>query len=290
LNFFAALLSVAIASICLVRATATAQTNIAPDAAPTAGKPSPSAPPLAFDVVSIRPGKPGSTTWMIGSVDDEFRAIGLPLGITILRAYLPMIAHRDQLSGAPSWVWNDTYDFVAKVSAADLPEWQNLRKHGSPLVSNKMLQTMLQAALEERCKLVVHRIPGEVSGYALVIGKHGPNWKKLKEANPDETIPPDAQKIALEGRMVPIMPGAEPALTYYMTSMASLAADLTTLQGIPVEDRTGVPGKYDFSLTRWKSDDGSYSWDLEALGLKLQPINVPTDTLVIDHIERPSPN
>jgi uncharacterized protein (TIGR03435 family) len=86
------------------------------------------------------------------------------------------------------------------------------------------------------------------------------------------------------------MPGAEPALTYYKTSMASLAANLSMLQGIQVEDRTGIAGKYDFSLMRWQSDDGSYSWDFEALGLKLQPIKVPSDTLVIDHIERPSPN
>jgi uncharacterized protein (TIGR03435 family) len=280
----------AIASICLFDTTAIAQANIAPDAAPTAKNDSPSAHALAFDVVSIRPGKPGSTSSMMGIAGDEFRAIGLPLGATILTAYLPSVASRDQLSGAPSWVWNDTYDFAGKVAPADLPEWQNLREYWNFRVPTRMLQTMLQAALEERCKLVVHRIPGETPGFALVVGKHGLNWKKLKEAKPDETIPPDAQKIALEGRMVPIMPGAEPALTYYKTSMASLAANLSMLQGIQVEDRTGIAGKYDFSLMRWQSDDGSYSWDFEALGLKLQPIKVPSDTLVIDHIERPSPN
>jgi uncharacterized protein (TIGR03435 family) len=31
-------------------------------------------------------------------------------------------------------------------------------------------------------------------------------------------------------------------------------------------------------------------WDIDALGLRLMPIKVPADTLVIDHIERPSEN
>jgi uncharacterized protein (TIGR03435 family) len=31
-------------------------------------------------------------------------------------------------------------------------------------------------------------------------------------------------------------------------------------------------------------------WDLAALGLKVMPIKIPAETIVIDHIEKPSQN
>ena len=31
-------------------------------------------------------------------------------------------------------------------------------------------------------------------------------------------------------------------------------------------------------------------WDLAALGLKVVPIRIPTDAIVIDHVEKPSEN
>jgi len=32
------------------------------------------------------------------------------------------------------------------------------------------------------------------------------------------------------------------------------------------------------------------NWNVQALGLKLQLIKIPTETIVIDHIEKPSKN
>jgi uncharacterized protein (TIGR03435 family) len=75
-----------------------------------------------------------------------------------------------------------------------------------------------------------------------------------------------------------------------MSTGASFAEYLSLTLGSHVEDRTGVTGEYDFALRRWQNDDGSDSLDVEALGLKVEPIKVLRDTLVIDHIERPSPN
>ena len=78
----------------------------------------------------------------------------------------------------------------------------------------------------------------------------------------------------------------------------------------PVVDQTGLTGRYDFTL-RWTPDATQWANfgvpatanpnDLDAppdiftafeqqLGLKLQPTKAVVDVMVIDRIERPSPN
>ncbi len=83
--------------------------------------------PLAFEVVSIRPSKPGSS-WMIGwmTTPDGYRVTGQSLRSTIMIAYFPQgtaFWSNDRLIGAPQWLDN-LYDISAKVSEADLAEWQ----------------------------------------------------------------------------------------------------------------------------------------------------------------------
>jgi len=83
----------------------------------------------------------------------------------------------------------------------------------------------------------------------------------------------------------------------------------------PVVDRSGLTGRYDFTLT-WtpgdsefpqfrrigafnpsptsadnpKAPPGLFKAFEEQLGLKLQSLRAPVDIMVIDHAERPSPN
>ena len=67
------------------------------------------------------------------------------------------------------------------------------------------------------------------------------------------------------------------------------------LQG-NVVDKTGLPGRYDFTLqyTYQSSDPDSYptltTAIQEQLGLKLQSTHGSVDVLVIDHIDRPTDN
>lgn len=157
-------------------------------------------------------------------------------------------------------------------------------------MQNPMLQAMLQNALGDRCKLVVHRVPAQVDGYALVVAKHGPNRKNLVESQPDDAIPDRAIKIAFDGRMVPIYSHDNPVLHFFQTSMAAFALHISGF-GAPVEDKTGLTGKYRFDLARLGTEGiPSSDWDLAPLGLKLIPAKIPTENIVIDHIERPSPN
>jgi uncharacterized protein (TIGR03435 family) len=279
-----------------------AQTNATPTAAHNAEKKGQTSETLAFDVISIHPSKPGGS-WFIGTSRDEYHSIDLPLWRTIMRAYFPSaFRSRDLLQGAPAWVWNDNYDFVAKVAPAEVTEWDNQRL-GSPSARGTMLQTMLQAALAQRCMLIAHRVPAETPGYALMIAKRGPNLQKMKEARPDQTLPSNALNIPEGGRAIPSMTGQKQELTFLQTSMASLAAELTIQLSLPVEDQTGLKGQYNFVLSALEdlpavdqaavsatAPRSSPSWNLDELGLQLRTIKIATEKLVIDYIQRPSAN
>jgi uncharacterized protein (TIGR03435 family) len=249
-------------------------------------------PNLAFDVVSIRASNAGPDQRRLQVVPggDQYEAIGLPLGWTIVMAYVPMLpVSRNRIVGAPGWVWNDNYNVVGKVGEADLPGWQKISQRGLR-GRNPMAQTMLQNALADRCKIAVHRVPTLIDGYALVVANHGPNRKNLVESKPDDAIPDRAEKSDLDARTIDLPD--DPVVHFYQTSMAAFVLFLS-LSGsaAPIDDRTGLPGKYNFDITRPATDGiPSTDWDLAAIGLKLVREKVLTNNIVIDHIERPSPN
>jgi uncharacterized protein (TIGR03435 family) len=262
-----------------------------------------SAPPrLAFDVVSIRPSKPGtnqSVRW--GTTPDGYSVAGQTMLSTILIAYFPQgMAYwsKDRVSGAPPWL-SDQYDIVAKIPEADLAEW---RKQGLTLDKEPMFRQMLQSMLADRCHLVAHVVPGPpVPGFALEVGKHGPH---LTESKPDEVLPA-GMKLPGGGVQVPTPRGESPRFSFYGATMADVAQFLSLMSaGHPVLDHTGLAGRYDF-IVNWLDDSDSKlpagvvdsndtntlsHWDFEPTGLHLAPIKIPADTLVIDHIEKPSEN
>ena len=257
--------------------------------------------PLAFDVVSIRPAKPGSNfIFGYGTTPDGYRVPSQSMWFTLLIAYFPQgpaYWSKDRLSGAPSWT-NDPYEIDAKVSEADLPEWQ---KQGLTLDKKPMLQQMLQTMLADRCHLVAHMVPGPpISGFSLEVGKHGP---RLTESKPGETFP-SGLPLPGGGVYVPWRRPEKPKLSFYGVTMAEFAQNLSTMNGRPVEDHTGLSGRYDLVLN-WIDDPDSKlpagaidsddpdplsHWDIETFGLRVAPIKIPTNTLVIDHIEKPTEN
>lgn len=199
------------------------------------------------------------------------------------------LQRRERLVNAPSWIWNERFDLVGKVAPADLAEWQKYTGRGFA-APNPVLEAMLQSALVERCKLAFHLVPGQADGFALVLAKQGLSAKNLAAAKPDDVIPAKAQHIPLDGRMVPIMSRDEPVVHFFNTSM-ELLAHMMSMWGAPVEDQTGLTGKYNFSIERLSTQgDPSVDWNVAPLGLRLKPVKIPIQVVVIDHIERPSEN
>ena len=257
--------------------------------------------PMAFDVVSIRQNTSGPDTPDFGPTGDGYHAANSPMILLIETAYLPTTGAttftRGQVSGLPDWASQDDFAIDAKVSNEDLPEWQKSDKQPA------MLRAMMQALLEERCKLAVHREIKGVSVYSLVVGKNGP---KFRPTNPDETH--EGVKLPFGGIMSPNPNG----MTLYAAPITSLAAIMSSLgqigTGRPIQDKTGLTGLYDIVLTHGgpiyvdprSPQDASAASDprgnspaaamAESLGLKLESTKAPVETLVIDHMEKPTEN
>jgi uncharacterized protein (TIGR03435 family) len=254
--------------------------------------------PLSFGVVSIKPSDlehPGGRMGF-GLTPTGYWSGRSPLVRTILMAYYPFKQGTpERLKGVPNWVTKDLFDIEARVGEADMPAWESAKQN---LQHKPMLEQMLQTMLAERCKLVVHRVPVQVEGWALVVARGG---RKFSEAPPNEELP---KGVILADGGVMVFTGADRRhveWTYHSAPIASLIYELT-IGGRPIVDRTGLTGKYQFVLKQidmTPEQNGLVSseetnpanvWDLGALGLKLEPIKVPSQNIVIDHIERPTEN
>ena len=250
--------------------------------------------PMAFESVSIRQNK-SEVKGTFGATPDGFRMTNMTLGLVILTAYVPQTAGAIfwEPVGFPGWLSKDRYDLEAKVAKADLAEWQN------PAMQTEMLRAMLQAMLVDRCKLVVHRELKDAPVYYLEMGKGKP---KLTESQAGGPYPPGQQSPYPGGGVV--VPDGPSVIRFYQAPMTLLASYLTIENqgGRPVQDRTGLSGYYDFAL-QWQSARGQtltsgVSSDpalalfsaVEGLGLKLVAANGQVETLVLDHVERPSEN
>lgn len=247
--------------------------------------------PLAFDVFSIRPSK-DSQRMSFGNSPDGYHTTGQSLWATIMIAFYPQ-GHEywksDRLLGAPSWMESANYDIEAKVSPSDIAAWQNQSS------DKPMLKAMLQSALIERCNLVLHHTQKEIPGYALAVKGKGP---KLTETNPSVPLPSGTVRIFPDGGgVIPSQRGSDnPHLTLVNVTMKDLAAWLSHSSDRPVEDKTGLSGRYDFALYRdtgnpeVSNNQGPPSYDIDDLGLTLKPTKALVDVLVIDHIDKPSAN
>lgn len=257
----------------------------------------------AFDVVSIRPSNP-SHTGGGGVTAFGYRAVGISLWTVIMYAYYPHPSgywRSGQLVSGPTWLMKDRYDITAKVDSATEVQWRSLTN----AERRERVRPMLRKMLQERCQLALHSSTAESPIYGLVVTKHGP---KLKESAPIPAIPAGAIAVPLAntgdgaGVVVPYLPGEKPEEHFFGTPMSSLAAYLSDFSDRPIEDKTGLKGKYDFVLPKREelppssglmpADDiaPAVLFDISDLGLALKPMKGTTDVLVIDRIERPLAN
>jgi bla regulator protein BlaR1 len=188
------------------------------------------------------------------------------------------------------------FDIQAKASEADVAGYNKLGLEGKQKVAHLLLQSLLEDRFQLKARVEARDLPV----YALVVAKGG---IKMKEVQMDP-IPPFG---------VPPAPGAHlPRITrtgsnevtasaWPMNGMAEWLSRNYEVGNRPVVNETGLTGSYDFVLrvslspppTDGSSGDPAVSLFTalpEQLGLKLVPEKALTEVLVIDHIERPSPN
>lgn len=237
-----------------------------------------------FDVVTVKPSKPGQQGKGLGFDGRRFRTINTNVNDLIAVAYG---MHTKQIIGAPDWFGTELYDIEG---VPDVPGRPNLEQMGD----------LLQKLLADRFQLKFHHESKDLSVYVITVASGGAKMAKSAAA------PTDPPAFGFRG------PGD---LVVRNLSMADFAKGMqTTVTDRPVVDQTGLKGRWDFTL-KWTPDDSQfaqfrgavnpqppaagdnpnappslYTALQEQLGLKMEATKAPDDVMVIDHVEKPSPN
>jgi uncharacterized protein (TIGR03435 family) len=145
---------------------------------------------------------------------------------------------------------------------------------------------MIAPMLADRFHLKTHTETRVKPIYELVVAKGGPKMTPAPDSNVDGSL-----NMGFSNN--------DWKLTARGVLMADFAASLSRARHRPVLDKTGLPGRFTFTLT-WTSEDdtdtdahaapGLSTAIQEQLGLRLQSTKGPVDTLVVDHVEMPTEN
>ncbi len=189
-----------------------------------------------------------------------------------------------QVINAPDWFDKDKFDITGQPDAEGVPDPEQMK-------------TMLRKLLVSRFQLTFHKDTRVLSVYEIVVAKDG------------QKLTPTAVQGNLPGLF---FRGINPAdLVVRNATMADFAGLMqSAVLDKPVVDHTGISGRYDFEL-KWTPDQGQFETfggikaptaenadappDLftaiqQQLGLKINSTKAATDVMVIDKVEKPSPN
>ena len=225
---------------------------------------------LKFEVISIKANKSASERSALRIDADRLSASSVSVRSLIEAGYG---IKTYQIFGATDWLNTERFDVEA---TAEHP------------VSRIQIMEMLRSLLAERLMLSVHRDIKDIPVFELTVAKGG---SKLTETAPDDH---PQVLFSMTGPMM-VLTGVKAPLKLLTPWLTSILSNTSR----PVLDHTELAGTYDFKMT-WLPDDvpaglemegpSIYSAIQEQLGLRLDAKMAPFDVLMIDHIERPSPN
>jgi uncharacterized protein (TIGR03435 family) len=267
---------------------------------PSAQAPSAASPATAaasattFEVASIKVSQSGEEVGRMMVSGDRLRVTNMSVRSLIAAAFGNSGRHllKGQIVGGPEWMNADRFDIVAKadVHVRDL----------------KGVAILLQQLLVERFQLKTHLEKREQPVFTLALarpdGRFGPGFQP-------STV--NCQNASGRGHAAPTPAptpctskfgdGAIRAIGY---SIPSLVASLSSIVDSVVIDQTRLSGTFDVEL-QWKpeplegSDGAASALDprpsiftavQEQLGLKLEPGRAPVDVVVVENVERPTPD
>ena len=253
-----------------------------------------------YDVAAIKLNKVGGGMTRLNISIDRFSATNNSLKMLIGYAY--NLKMEGLISGLPGWADSARFDVEAKMDEDTLAMLKKLPNEERAAEQ----RLMMQALLADRFQLRVHSVSKQLPIYDLVVAKGG---FKLKDADPKNDYTngikgPDGVShggmMSFDGRH----------LKAQAIPIPGLANMLSRNLQREVVDKTGLTGKYDFTLT-WAPEENEMAappggkQDMavsapsgpsiftalqEQLGLKLDSTKGPVDTIVVDHVEMPSEN
>lgn len=237
-----------------------------PRMAPMAADANPS-----FEVATIKPSRPDEHGPRYDFRSRRFSVIHASLSDLLKFSYG---LQQSQIAKAQDWVNSESYDISAKPDG-----------EGEPSI--KQWESMVKKLMADRFQLKFHFEKQEQAVYMLTVARTGP---KLTRSESDPSA---------SGGMGFGPPGNFGATNQTMADIAEALG-----QGVlnrPVEDQTGLTGRFNLRLA-WTPDGLAAATDnpstlpdfftaiREQLGWKLVSAKAPVDVLVIDRVERPSPN
>jgi uncharacterized protein (TIGR03435 family) len=237
----------------------------------------------AFEVASVKPSTPQSVRMFDGMLAGG--TVKDPGMIAYTRATLQDLLLRayglddfEQISG-PAWLGTEPFDIYAKIP---------------PGTTTEQFRAMMRRLLEERFKLTIHHSTKEFPVYELVVGKNGPRLKESVEGAPAEAKEGFPSLPARRPGMAVNFGSGRARLAAHQEPLSALASMLRSSAGRQVLDKTGLTGKYDFtlefSIQGLTTDDDPVPSLFDALqqqlGLKLEDRKAPYDVVVVDYAER----
>jgi uncharacterized protein (TIGR03435 family) len=273
-----------------------------------------------FEVASIRPCRPGDDSGDDGrkggrkggggpNPSPNRLVTGCETVESLIRSAYVLYA-TDQLirdpssppiEGGPAWIRSEHYQVTAKADSAA----------GAGAMNGRLMR----ALLEERFKLKVHRQAKEVPVYAMTVAESGVRmtpWQPgsctpMEPGTLAGTRPENPCRVLIRQR------GPNLALEGKGATLAEIAKLLFLLVDHPVVDRTGLSGRFDIDVefapeqrpAAFRPPDEPsgpappaeeptapriFTAFVKQLGLKLEAGNGPRESLLIDHVERPSRN
>ena len=252
--------------------------------------------PQEFDVASFKLNNSKDGVPVFRPVPDGVRVTYCTVQNLVAFAYGPIQSGERGILGVPKWAASERYDAEAKVSASDAEMLRSL----NPDQRETIFRFMFRTVLADRLNLAVHRETRAIPIFELVLSRRG---SKMATGKPDDPSLPNGTLRITRGKIVAAG-----------ISMQRLAGVLGVQVQRQVIDSTDLAGTYNFVL-EWEPEKNSESIQegvaeqaqqesesnslskpsifaalQEQLGLKLKSTKGQDEILVIDHIERPSPN
>jgi bla regulator protein BlaR1 len=256
----------------------------------------------AFEVATVRENTSGDARSRIEVVNARFSAINMTLRELVSIVYPTeggRFRHASQLVGGPGWFNSARFDIIARAEGfrgdTNRP---GFTATDAERESVERVRLMMRRLLAERFKLRARTERRQMPIYELVMLKPGQLGPEMKRSPTDcmeewkKQGMPDARGLpcgSIQGARVGRMTG-------HAAEIGPLVRDLYDWTGRPVMDRTGLTGRFDFTLN-W-APEGSTDTDApsiftavqEQLGLKLQPARGAVEVLVVDSVDRPIPD
>jgi uncharacterized protein (TIGR03435 family) len=214
--------------------------------------------PPRFAVSSIKLSRPDAEMrdMRISISGPNLRVVNCTLDELLLNAL--QVSRRSE--GGPDWVRERRFDILANAEDGTSP-------------NNLVLTQMVFQLLRDRFKLVFHKDSREVPGLVLTLGKKQPDLSPSREGG---------RKGVTWGT----------SIVFTKIGMADFARTLSGSLNLPIVDRTGLKGEFDFTLQ--PDGDGNFGDRLqnsvEGFGFRLVGEKVKVDYVTIDHAELPDAN